>query len=353
MLHLISVDLKRRPIKALFIPVCEDQPLHADPVVAALVERARAVAEFKATKDQEITLYQPAGCAAGRVVFRGIGKKEALNAEGLRQMAGKSARRCQKMGFDRMKLAAAERHRRLPAEVRSVCGGALLAREWVSLPSNATPPEALAALIAREAYAAGLSVEVLREKELRRKNMGALLAVAAGSANRPALLVLRHRPDRRPPVALVGKGVTFDSGGINIKTGDGQPDMKGDMAGAAAVAAMLITAARLRMKQPLVGVIPLVENMVSGTSTRPGGIVRTFSGKSVEIGNTDAEGRLILVDALVYAERRFKPEAMVDVATLTGACVIALGEKIAGVFAKDEALQEVLVAAGRRTHKRC
>jgi len=250
--------------------------------------------------------------------------------------------------------ASAARHRRLAADVQTVCGGTLLAREWVNLPSNDKPPLELAALIARGAKAHGLAVEVLSEKDLQRKKMGAMLAVAAGSSNRPAMVILRHKGgDRRPPVVLVGKGVTFDSGGINIKTGDSLPDMKGDMAGGAAVAAALIVAARLKLKRHLIGVIPLVENMVSGSSTRPGDIVTTFTGKTVEIGNTDAEGRLILIDAMAYAEWRFKPEVMIDLATLTGACVVALGERIAGVFAKDEALQAAIVAAGRRTHERC
>ncbi len=206
----------------------------------------------------------------------------------------------------------------------------------------------------REAKAWGLGAEVFTEKQLQQKKMGALLAVGAGSANRPALVVLHHKAgDRRPPVVLVGKGVTFDSGGINLKTGESLPDMKGDMAGAAAVAATLIAAAGLKLKRRLIGVIPLAENMVSGRSTRPGDIVKTFSGKTVEIGNTDAEGRLILIDAMAYAEWRFKPEVMIDVATLTGACVVALGEKIAGVFSKDEALQKGILLSGRRTHERC
>jgi len=405
MLHLTSVDLKRRKINALFIPVCEDKRIHAEPVVAALVDQALAIEEFKGKKDQEITLYRPPGCVAERVVFKGLGKAESLDAEALRRAAGRSVKRCIQLGLPRMWLAApdpaaacieetdilrammegaflgnhvfdrykqeketkplasvhlvvpaasAARHRRLAADVQTVCGGTLLAREWVNLPSNDKPPLELAALIARGAKAHGLAVEVLSEKDLQRKKMGAMLAVAAGSSNRPAMAILRHKGgDRRPPVVLVGKGVTFDSGGINIKTGDSLPDMKGDMAGGAAVAAALIVAARLKLKRHLIGVIPLVENMVSGRSTRPGDIVTTFTGKTVEIGNTDAEGRLILIDAMAYAEWRFKPEVMIDLATLTGACVVALGERIAGVFAKDEALQAAIVAAGRRTHERC
>lgn len=405
MLHLTACDLNRQKTPILFVPVCENQPLHSDPVLAALVERALAFEEFKGRKDQELTLYEPPGCAAERVVFKGIGKAEALEAETLRQMAGRSAKRCLQLGLRRMGLAAPDpgasgipeaeglqalmegaflgnhlfdrykenkekkplrridilvpskpvgRWRRLPAEVEAVCGAALMAREWVNLPSNEKPPEALAQIIAGAARQRRLTVEVFTAKQLQQKKMGALLAVAAGSSHRPAMVVLQHNGGgRRPPVVLVGKGVTFDAGGINLKTGDSLPDMKGDMAGAAAVAATLIAAADLQLKRRVVGVIPLAENMVSGGSTRPGDIVKTFSGKTVEIGNTDAEGRLILADAMAYAEWRFQPEAMIDVATLTGACVVALGEKFAGVFTRDDALQSALLASARRTHERC
>jgi leucyl aminopeptidase len=405
MLHLTAIDLTHQKIKTLFIPVCEDKPIHSDAVVSALITRALALEEFKGKKDQEVTLYHPPGCAAERVVFRGIGKVEALDVEALRRVAGQSVKRGIKLGLARVCVAApdpvasgvaeadalkallegaflgnhlfdrykqqkekkplarvdivvpaevAAVFRRLPAEVETVCGAARMAREWVNLPSNDKPPETLAKLIADEAKACGLTVEVFAEKQLRQKKLGALLAVAAGSSNRPAMVILQHRGGKlRPPVVLVGKGVTFDSGGINLKTGESLPDMKGDMAGAAAVAATMIAAARMKLKRRLIGVIPLVENMVSGTSTRPGDIVRTFSGKTVEIGNTDAEGRLILADAMAYAEWRFTPEVLVDVATLTGACVVALGDRIAGVFARDEALQSDIVASGRRTHERC
>jgi leucyl aminopeptidase len=405
MLHLSAIDLKRQKTQTLCIPVCEDRRIHSDPLTSALADRALALAEFKGKKDQEVILHQPPECAADRVIFRGLGKTENLEPDRLRRMAGKCVKRCialelprltvvapdasaigieeldvlkalmegaflgnhlfdrykqerEKKPLDRIDVlassAAVARYRRLPAEVRTVCRAALTAREWVNLPSNEKPPEMFAQIIAREAKAHGLAVEVLSEKQLQQKKMGALLAVAAGSSQRPAMVVLRHQAaDRRPPVVLVGKGVTFDSGGINLKTGESLADMKGDMAGAAAVAATLIAAAGLKLKRRLIAVIPLVENMVSGRSTRPGDIVRTFSGKTVEIGNTDAEGRLILIDAMAYAEWRFKPEVMIDVATLTGACVVALGEKIAGVFAKDEALQGDIVASGRRTHERC
>ena len=147
--------------------------------------------------------------------------------------------------------------------------------------------------------------------------------------------------------------MTFDSGGINLKPSASLDEMKMDMSGAAAVAAALITLARLKHKFRVVGVIPVVENMPSGDATRPGDIIKSYSGKTIEIGNTDAEGRLILIDAMAYANKMFKPDVMIDMATLTGACVVALGEKIAGVFSPDAALSAAIVAAGTATGERC
>jgi leucyl aminopeptidase len=151
----------------------------------------------------------------------------------------------------------------------------------------------------------------------------------------------------------VGKGVTFDSGGINIKPSPGLEEMKTDMAGAAAVAATLIAVARIKPRINVVGVMPLVENMPSGSATRPGDVVKSFSGKTVEIGNTDAEGRLILIDAMAYAIKKYKPHTLIDMATLTGACVVALGDKIAGVFSPDHELAKSIVDAGNQTGERC
>ncbi len=160
-------------------------------------------------------------------------------------------------------------------------------------------------------------------------------------------------PGAKKTVALVGKGVTFDSGGLNIKTGGYMADMKSDMSGAAAVAATLVTAARLKQKINLIGAIPIVENMLSGRATRPGDIIKSYTGKTVEIGNTDAEGRLILVDAMAYAIKKYKPQITIDLATLTGACVVALGDNIAGVFSDDDELAGAITSAGEITHERC
>lgn len=181
-----------------------------------------------------------------------------------------------------------------------------------------------------------------------------MLAVAAGSQSKPSLVVLEHNPKgAKKTVALIGKGVTFDSGGLNIKTGGSMSEMKSDMSGAAAVAATMIALARLKPKVNVIGAIPLVENMPSGKATRPGDIIRSYAGKTVEIGNTDAEGRLILIDAMAYVVKKYKPQTLIDLATLTGACVIALGEKIAAVFSNDDQLASSIVASGEKTHERC
>ena len=195
---------------------------------------------------------------------------------------------------------------------------------------------------------------MLNETQLKQKKFGALLAVAAGSQTKPSLVILEHRvPGAKKTIALVGKGVTFDSGGLNIKIGNSLAAMKSDMSGAAAVAATLIGAAKINLKLNLIGAIPIVENMPSGTATRPGDIIRSYAGKTIEIGNTDAEGRLILIDAISYVVKTYKPQFLIDVATLTGACVVALGEKIAGVFSNDEDLAGAIIAAGEKTYERC
>ena len=162
------------------------------------------------------------------------------------------------------------------------------------------------------------------------------MSVAAGSNSRPRLVALDLNPKgAKKTVALVGKGVTFDSGGINIKPSAGMEEMKSDMAGAATVAAFMLAMAKLNPDIRMVGVMPMVENMPSGAATRPGDVVTAHSGKTVEITNTDAEGRLILADALSWAKKTYNPDIMVDLATLTGACVVALGEQIAGLFCEN------------------
>jgi leucyl aminopeptidase len=236
---------------------------------------------------------------------------------------------------------------------RAVAEAVTLARDLVNTPANDLTPAGLAAAAAAAAKAWGFSCRVLQREQMRRLGMGALLGVAQGSANPPRLIVLRHRRARqaKPAVAFVGKGVTFDTGGISIKPAENMESMKGDMAGAAAVIGAFSALARLKAPLHVLGVIPAVENMPSGTATRPGDVLRAMSGKTIEVINTDAEGRVILADALAYA-RREGAARLVDVATLTGACVVALGTIRSGAFANDEAwlatVREASEAAGEK-----
>ena len=405
MLHLKSVNLKKQKIETLAIPVCEDRDIHEDPAIQAVIKKALKLNEFSGKKDEGVTFYDLPEIKARRVMLAGLGKFKNLDRETLRTMAGKSVNSCinnelenlwfavpaaekldlkpsevieamqegaylgnhifQKYKGEEKKKAlkqinfrvesqVAAKFRHLCSKVATVCEGTYLAREWVNTPSNEKTPEKFARSIVNLAKKQGLKVQVINEAQLKQKKFGALLAVAAGSQSKPSLVVLEHKvPGAKKTVALVGKGVTFDSGGLNIKTGGSMADMKSDMSGAAAVAATLITAARLKKKVNIIGAIPIVENMPSGKAIRPGDIIRSYAGKTVEIGNTDAEGRLILIDAMSYVIKRYKPQMLIDLATLTGACVVALGEKIAGVFSNDDDLAASIMASGEITHERC
>jgi leucyl aminopeptidase len=223
-----------------------------------------------------------------------------------------------------------------------------VARDLVNEPANVLTPAELANRARGVARRYGLSVKVLDRLSMRRLGMGALLGVAQGSANPPQLIVLRHEGRKgrgQPALGLVGKGVTFDAGGISIKASEGMETMKGDMAGAATVIGAMMGIAALRVPLHVVGVIPAVENMPSGTAQRPGDIVRAMDGTTIEVINTDAEGRLILADALCYA-RGLGVRRLVDVATLTGGVVVALGSIRTGFFSNDRAMAEQVLAAG-------
>ncbi|HEV7274824.1 MAG TPA: leucyl aminopeptidase [Devosiaceae bacterium] len=226
--------------------------------------------------------------------------------------------------------------------------GTLLARDLVNEPANELGTVEFADRAARLSEL-GMEVEVLEEAQLRELGMRSLLAVSQGSVRPPRLVVMRWRGGGKddPTLAFVGKGVVFDTGGISIKPAASMEDMKGDMGGAAAVTGLMHTLARRKAKVNVVGVIGLVENMPSATATRPGDILRAMSGTTIEVVNTDAEGRLVLADALWYTQQRFKPAFMIDLATLTGAILVTLGHEHAGLFSNDDGLAEKLLAAGR------
>ena len=243
-------------------------------------------------------------------------------------------------------LAVAERGVRAAA---AIAEGHSLARRLAMLPGNVCTPEYLAGAAREIADRHGMRLTVLGRKEMEQEGMGSFLCVAQGTPQDPKLIALEYRRGKpgAKPVALVGKGLCFDSGGISIKPAQGMEWMKFDMCGAAGVLGAMEAIARLELPINVVGLIGSTTNMPSGTAVNPGDIVRASNGKYIEVINTDAEGRLVLADVLVYA-RRFEPAAVVDAATLTGACVIALGHAATGVMGNDETLVQEVVAAGRR-----
>jgi leucyl aminopeptidase len=231
--------------------------------------------------------------------------------------------------------------------------GVVLARDLINEPANVLYP----AEFARRASALtklGVTVEVLDVPAMRKLGMGALLGVGQGSMHDSRLVVMRWNGGKRgaEPLAFIGKGVCFDTGGISIKTAQGMEDMKGDMAGAACVVGLMHALAARKAKVNAVGAVGLVENMPDGKAQRPGDIVKTMSGQTIEIINTDAEGRLVLADVLHYVNKRFKPKFMINLATLTGAIIVALGQEYAGLFSNNDKLVERLVKAGEDTGER-
>jgi leucyl aminopeptidase len=231
----------------------------------------------------------------------------------------------------------------------AVGAGVALARECANRPGNHATPRYLAAEAKRLGKAHGFKVEVFERKQIEKIGMGSFLAVAQGSAEPPRFIVMHYNGAAKTaaPVVLVGKGITFDSGGISLKPGAEMDEMKFDMGGAASVLGAMCAIGHLQPKVNVVALIPTCENMPGSRAVKPGDVVRSLSGQTIEILNTDAEGRLILCDALTYAER-FKPAAVVDVATLTGACVVALGHHHSGLFSSDDALAAELLAASRQ-----
>lgn len=238
-----------------------------------------------------------------------------------------------------------------PAFTREQAGmidGVTLARNLIAMPSNLKYPESFVA-IARSAFqgVANVRITVLDEPEMRRLGMGSILSVSQGSRRPARMMIAEYRGGGdAAPLALVGKGITFDSGGISLKAGAGMQDMRGDMSGAAAAIGGVLAAAKRGARANVVAVAALAENMPGGNASRPGDVVRTMNGRTIEIISTDAEGRMVLADANQYVIDRYKPAALVNIATLTGAIVTALGDDYAGLFARDEALAQRIEAAG-------
>jgi leucyl aminopeptidase len=361
--------------------------------------------DFKAKEGETALLYLDAGANTRRLLLAGLGKKPTdtvTTLERYRRAAGTAAKRARSMKASTVALALPsaednaadvalaltegaglglyrfEKHKskseddshtieqltvfsddrkrqRVMAEaVRKgeiLVAATSLARDLANAPGNEIYPETLAQAAVEAGKRSGFSVKVMTEGQIARLGMGGIIGVAKGSAHPPRFIMLEYGQKSKNPIVLVGKGVTFDTGGISLKPSANMSEMKMDMSGAAAVIGAFQAAARLALPVHIIGLIPAVENMPSGTSTRPGDILRHYNGKTSEVDNTDAEGRLILADALAYAER-YHPAAVIDLATLTGACVVALGHFATGMMGNDDALMEKLKASGERTYER-
>ncbi len=230
--------------------------------------------------------------------------------------------------------------------------GVFAARDLVNEPGNILGPDEYAKRI-KKLSSLGLDIEILTDKELKKNNMNALLGVGEGSRQGSYLAIMKWNGTatkaKSEPIAIVGKGVTFDTGGISIKGAGGMEDMKGDMGGSATVVGLMQTLARRKAKANVIGVVGLVENMPDGQAQRPGDVVTSMSGQTIEIINTDAEGRLVLADALWYTQAKFNPKYMINLATLTGAIMVALGKEHAGLFSNNDGLSEMLIESGKET----
>jgi len=368
-----------------------------------LLSRVLKAERFEGKPGQLAHFYTGGRVRADRILVVGLGAKKDVGAETVRRGASAALRRARDLGassaavfmpadglparqkaqaivegailgtyrFDRylkdksdkaiQALAVVEPERRSAAAARDGlrlgeiwAGAACLARDLVNEPANVVTPGYLATRAEEIAKAGRLGVRVLERADCAKLAMGAYLGVAQGSQEAPKFIHLTYAPKGRPRrrVALIGKGITFDSGGLDLKTADGMLRMKDDMSGAAAVLGIFQALPQLKLSVEVHGLIAATENMPSGTAQRPGDIVRALNGLTIEIGNTDAEGRLTLADALAYAVQETKPDEMIDMATLTGAVVVALGQGISGVFASHDGLAQRVLAAAETAGER-
>jgi len=373
------------------------------PLKDASLERAFAAGDYKGKKDETLLVYG-AG-KAERVLLIGVGKGSEITRTSIRRAAAIAARRVRGLGTKTFSLAIAKEARgslgaaelaqvaiegaaqggwqftelkKQPEDPKpdlesvelivdagdkdeaeagrrigdAIAAGYLFTRNLQMQPGNLCTPTYLAEQARKLAEQHKFGVTILDLAQIKKEGMGALLAVAQGSAEEPRFIVLEYSGGTGAPIALIGKGVTFDSGGISIKPALNMEDMKFDKSGATAVLGTFEVLGRLKPKVNVVGLIPATENLPSGTAVKPGDVVKSHLGKTIEIINTDAEGRLILCDALSYA-RRFKPAAAIDAATLTGAVVIALGHHAIGMLGNDDALLAEVRDAGERAGERC
>ncbi len=368
---------------------------HADEATGGAIERAFSVAEFKGGKGKSVSILAP-GAGLTRVIAIGLGKPADITSRGLNEAGGAAAGalsrdaagvlaagtlspeqaagvalgcalkayrfdryRTKEKAEDKPKLAKLSVHTGDAAKARTawesgraIAEGVFLTRDLVSEPPNVLNPAEMAERC-KKLTTLGLKVEVLGPKEMHKLGFGALLGVSQGSVNEPRMVVMHWNgasgkgKTKEKPLAFIGKGVTFDTGGISIKPAGGMEDMKWDMAGAGTVIGLMAALAGRKAKVDAVGLVGLVENMPSGSAQRPGDVVKSYSGQTIEVINTDAEGRLVLADVLWYAQEKFDPKFMIDLATLTGAIIVGLGHEYAGMFSNDDGLCQKLTEAGQ------
>lgn len=374
-----------------------------DKALDGAISNAIKVADFKAEREKSLDVILASGSGLERVIVMGVGKTDDFDEVAAEYVGGAIAAAAGKVQATALTVSAAlpgkpdieaaavssrlasgmrlrtysfTKYKSKPSKVKqlasvkiltasvaaaksryadldAVATGVHLARDLVNEPANILHPESFASEIKRLSKL-GLNIEVLDEKQMTKLGMGALLGVALGSPRKPRLCIMRWEGGKKgdQPIAFVGKGVTFDTGGISIKPSAGMEDMKGDMGGAACVTGLMAALAGRKAKVNAIGVVGLVENMPDGNAQRPGDVVTSMSKQTIAVLNTDAEGRLVLADALWYTQDRFKPKFMVDLATLTGAILVALGKEHAGLFSNDDKLSEQLAGVGQETRER-
>ncbi len=372
------------------VVVAHEDGLHGitaeiDRTLNGAIQSLITAGELSTKVGRTFTLYAPAGMKCKLLVVVGGGIRAELGVGELLKLSGAATKRLADRARAKIALAIEATGNQLSAAVAGAMNGAvgqdlfrseknfkpaeelivltsdtnavqrgevigqgmLLVRELVNLPPNILTPSTFTQRALSECNAAGIEIEVWDEIRLRRERCDSLLAVASGSQSPPRLLIMRYQGQKKTaPVALVGKGVTFDSGGLSIKPTDGMLTMKCDMAGAATVLATMIVASKLQVAQPIVGLVGLVENMIGGASFKLGDVLKSRAGTTIEVHNTDAEGRLVLADVLNVALDS-EPECIIDLATLTGACVVALGVDICGLMTNNETLQSEFQSAAK------
>lgn len=401
MLNVLNRHYNLKEVQTLVVPVIKGMDIYEQELLNRLSQTAQSMLEFPKEKKEMLLCHDLEGIK--NILFIGLGKPGKLSINDLRGVAGRAVKKAIKLklssitiavpvnlSFDYLQVFDAfcegaalrnylfDRYKKekkdtlldevalfthwdlteplagVASRALTVALGTMMARDWVTTPANDMTPAIFSQQLDQAIQGMPIKAEIMEESQLASLGFGAMLAVAQGSANKPRFVVLDYDPaDKQRTIALIGKAVCFDSGGLNLKPDSAINDMKTDMSGGAAVAAAVITAARLGLPTRIIAAIPMVENMPSGSAIRPGDIVKSYSGKTIEILNTDAEGRLILVDALCYIKDKYNPDVMIDLATLTGACVVALGEKIAGLFTPADELASRLLASADRTYERC